>query len=176
MSEQSTPKDTKETAKAQVAGLEKWGYETFNTKNPVQIPENGRKWIAENVWWLAAVGGVLTLIGAYQMWQAAHYVSQFDSFYRAIGYTGVASVSMQWYILFAITVLAGIVMLVAVQKLKAMQKSGWNLLFYLSLLGVAMGIIGVLTPSYGFGYLLGVALGVAISWTILMQIRDKFSK
>lgn len=176
MSEQSTPKDTKETAKAQLAGLEKWAYQTFNTNNPVQIPENGRKWIAENVWWLSAVGGILTLIAAYQMWQMVYAVSQLDNFYRAFGYTGAASVSFWWHILFAITILEGIVMLVAVQKLKVLQKAGWNLLFYLSLLGVAMGVIGVLTPGYGFGYLLGAALGVAISWTILMQIRDKFNK
>lgn len=110
------------------------------------------------------------------MWQVAHVVSQLDGFYRAIGYTGAASVSMQWYILFAVTLLEGIVLLVAVQKLKAMQKSGWNLLFYLSLLGVVMGVVGALTPSYGFGYLLGAAIGVAIGWTVLMQIRDKFKK
>lgn len=176
MSEQSTPKDTKATAKAQVAGIEKWAYETFDTKNPVQLPDNARKWIAENSWWLAGVGGVLTLISAYQMWQMVHAVSQLDSFYRAIGYTGAASVSMQWYIMFAITIIEGVVLLAAIQKLKAMQKSGWNLLFYLSLLGIVLGVVSMLTPGYGLGYLVIAAIGVAIGWTILMQIRDKFTK
>lgn len=176
MSEESKSTDPKETAKAQVAGLEKWAHETFGAKNPVQLPEVARTWIADNVWWLAIVGGVLTLVGAFQMWQATQVVSQYATFYQALGYTNGIGLGFWWYILLAITVIEGIVLLVANQKLKAKQKAGWNLLFYLSLLSIVMGVVYVLTPGYGIGYLLGIALGAAISWTILMQIRDKFTK
>ena len=161
------------SAATQLAGVEKWAYDTFNTNNPVKLPEGARKWIAENVWWLAAVGGVLTLVGAYQMWNAAHLISSLE-LYRAIGYTPTINLGLWWYILLGITVLEGVALLVAVPKLKAMQKAGWKLLFYLSLLGIALGIVSVLTPGYGVGSLIGAAIGVAISWTILMQIRDKF--
>lgn len=171
-----TPKSGNPAVDAKLAGLEKWAYDTFNTKNPVQIPEGGRKWIAGNSWWLCAIGGVVTLAGAYQMWNAAHWISSVTEVYRAVGYTPTLNLGVWWYVLFGITILEGIVLLVAVPKLKAMQQSGWKLLFYLSLLGIALGIISLLTPGYGFGSLIGAALGVAISWTILMQIRDKFKK
>lgn len=169
------PTSEKSAVDAKLSGLEKWAYDTFNTNNPVKIPEAGRKWIAENVWWLAAIGGVLTLIGAYQMWRAAHVLSSLDSLYRAVGYVGYTP-GIWWYIMFGITLLEGIVLLVAISKLKTMQKSGWKLLFYLSLVSVALGIISLLTPGYGVGSLIGVAIGIAISWTILMQIRDRFTK
>lgn len=162
------------SASTQLAGVEKWAYDTFNTNNPVKLPEGARKWIAENAWWLAAVVGVLTLIGAYQMWYLVNY-SALSHDLRAIGLQGaVVSGGLWWYILLGITVLEGVALLVAVPKLKAMQKAGWNLLFYLSLLGIALGIVSVLTPGYGVGSLIGAAIGVAISWTILMQIRDRF--
>ena len=153
------------SASTQLAGVEKWAYDTFNTNNPVKLPEGARKWIAENVWWLAAIGGVLTLISAISMWSMLH------SDYSAIG---VVYLSLWWYIWLAITVVEGVVLLIAVQKLKTMQKAGWNLLFYLSLLAIVLGIVSALTPSNGVGSLIGTAVSVAISWTILMQIRDKF--
>lgn len=169
---EQTPKNEKPSVDARLAGLEKWAYETFNTNNPIQIPAGGRKWIAENVWWLAAVGGVLTLIGAVGMVNMANWWSAMNRDYYAIGYAPIVNLSLWWYTLLAITVLEGVVLLIAAKKLKAMQKSGWNLLFYLSLLGIIMGIVSALTPGYGIGSLIGAAIGVAISWTILMQIRS----
>ena len=169
-----SPEVKKTELNAQVAGLEKWAYDTFSTKNPAKLPEGVRSWLAKNSWWLAGVGGVVTLLGAVQMWNVAHWTSSLGEFYSAIGYT--SNIGLWWYLLLIVTIIEGVALLIAAPKLKNMKLSGWRLLFYLSLLGIVIGIISLLTPGYGLSYLIGVVIGVAIGWTILMQIRDKFSK
>lgn len=164
------------SASGSLAGLEKWAHETFDTKNPVKIPDGGRKWIADNAWWLAAIGGVLSLLAALSMWQGARY---FTLLINDVSYlTGqnalLPNVSLWWYVLLLITVVEGIVLLFAVSKLKQQQKAGWNLLFYLSLAMTLFGVVSVFTPGYGIGSLIASLLGVAITWTILMQIRSYF--
>lgn len=158
---------------ARLAGLESWAHTTFDTKNPVQIPDAGRKWIADNLWWIVIIGGIVTLISALGMWQAAHYL-QYSELYRAVGYTPTINLGFQWYILLLLTIVEGAALLVASSKLKQHQKSGWNILFYLSLVGAVFGLVAILTPGYGFASFIGAAIGIAISWTILMQVRSSF--
>lgn len=173
MSEPANQKDPKETASQQLAGLEKWAHETFDTNNPIKLPEVARKWIAENAWWLAVIGGVLSLFGAYGMWDSV-YRYENSELLRAIGYSPAANLGVWWYLMLGLILVEGILMLLAVPKLRADKKTGWNLLFYSSLVTLVYGVVGLFS-GYGFSYLFGTLLGVAIAWTILMQIRNRFN-
>lgn len=165
----------------QPAGLEKWVDGTLNKNFPVQLPDGAKKWLADNSWWLALVGGVLSLWSAWGFWQAAHYVSQWARLADDLArYSGVNTVSsslgLTWWLAFAAILAQGVLMLVAYPKLKAHSKSGWNLLFYSSFISLAVGVLYLLTPAYGFGSLIGTLLGTAIGWWVLFQMRGHFVK
>lgn len=173
MSEKTSHKATSVGYDSKLPGLEKWVDETFNTKNPVKLPEGARSWFANNLWWLAIVGGVLGIISVFQAWQLVNYANTFSSTY---GYLVTRSIGTTFYVSLAISLVESIILLVASPQLRAHKKSGWNLVFYVSLISIALGIFYALTPQYGAGGLIGALIGVAISWTILSQIRSHFAK
>ena len=80
-----------------------------------------------------------------------------------------------WYVALVAMLVQGILYLVAVPMLKNHQKSGWNLVFYASLVSVAMGVVYLFVPGYA-GSIVGVVLGAVIGWFFLFQVRSKFVK
>lgn len=165
----------------QPAGLEKWADGVFGANAPVKMPEGGRTWIANNIWWLALAGGVFSLIGAWNAWRTTQYVSQLgtylDEVARQYGTPTVqSSFGLTYYLALAAMVAQGVLMLMAFQKLKAHQKAGWNLVWYSSLISLAIGVLYIFTPYYGVMSLVMVAIGVAIGWWVMFQIRGKFNK
>lgn len=184
MSEQQTKTEHHQAASVpyntQPAGLEKWADGVFGDKGSLKMPEGGRTWIANNVWWLALVGGVVSLLAAWNAYQATRYVNQWgalvDELARQYGTSTLgSSFGFTYYIALAAMAAQGVLMLMAFQKLKAHQKAGWNLMFYSSLISLVMGVLYLFTPYYGVTSMIGVVIGVAIGWWILFQIRAKFA-
>lgn len=171
----------KSTYDTQPAGLEKWLDETYK-KLPIQLPEGARKWLADNAWWLTLIGGILSLWGAWGFWQAGHYLSSWarwaDEVNRAYGVntSSTTDLSVMWYVALAAMLVQAVLYLLAFSKLKEHKKSGWNLLFYSSLVSLVMGIVYIFVPGYGAGSLIGVAIGAIIGWFFLFQVRGKFVK
>jgi len=165
----------------QPTGLEKWLDET-NRKLSFQLPEEGRKWIANNVWWLTLIGGILSLWGAWGFWQLGHTVSSWGRWAEEVGRAygvdtaGTSSLGVTWYLALAVMLVQGVLLLVAFQQLKEHKKSGWNLLFYSSLLSVLLGFVYIFVPGYGAANLIGWVIGAVISWFFLFQIRKYFVK
>ena len=157
--------------KNQTNGLEKWLDDAYK-KFPLQLPEGARKWLTDNAWWLVLIGGVLMLWGTWAFWQAGHYVSDLA---RSVGVDTSQDLGFMWYIALLAMLLQAVLYLIAVPKLKNHQKSGWNLVFYASLVSVVMGLIYIFVPNYA-GNIVGVILGAAISWFFLFQVRSKFAK
>ncbi len=161
-------------------GLEQWLDETVNKKQPLQLPLGARKWIAENSWWLAIIGGVLSLWGAWSFWQLGQYLSGLtqvtNELARLYGANYTTDLGFMWYVALAGLVVQGALLLLAVSPLKNMKKSGWDLLFYVSLVSLVVGLVYVFVPGYGLGSLIGSVLGAAISWFFLFQIRSRFVK
>ena len=155
----------------QTGGFEKWLDDTYK-KLPVQLPEGGKKWLADNSWWLVLIGGILTLWGTWAFWQAGQYVS---SLARIVGVDTSPDLGVMWYVALVAMLVQGILYLVAVPMLKNHQKSGWNLVFYASLVSVAMGVVYLFVPGYA-GSIVGVVLGAVIGWFFLFQVRSKFVK
>ncbi len=159
----------------QPTGLEKTLHEFYTKTITINLPKEAQKWLAENSWWLALIGGLLSLWGAWNFWSIAHYASQWITWANQI--TGSStSLGIAWYTALIAMVIQGVLLLLAVQQLKSHKKSGWNLLFYTSYIAVVIGVIDLFVPGYGFGSLLGMVIGTLIGWFFLFQTRSYFTK
>lgn len=179
MSEKEHVKATKATSV--VSGLEKWVDEVVNKKQPLQMPMNARKWIGDNSWWIVLIVGILSLWSAWGFWQAGHYIDGLNRWANEVskmygGSTYATELGPMWYIALIGLALEGVLMLFAVSKLKNHQKSGWNLVFYSTLVSLVIGVVYLFVPAYGFGSLIGTLIGTAISWFFLFQVRSQFTK
>jgi len=65
-------------------------------------------------------------------------------------------------------------MLLAAPDLKAMRKSGWNLLYYGALVGAAAAVFELFADGAGLFSFLDAALGTVIGAYILFQVRERF--
>jgi hypothetical protein len=160
----------------QPAGLEKW-LDEQNGKLPFPLPPAGKKWLGANAWWIVLIGGLLTAWGVLGFWQAAHYVSDLERVIRSYGgNSDVGSLSTMWYVSLAAMVVSAVLLLGAVSPLKNHRKQGWNLVFYSTLVSLALGIFYLFVDGYGFGSLVGYLIGALIGWYFLFQTRSQFNK
>lgn len=149
---------------------------------PFQIPEKSRRSIANNMSWISLLIGVLSLWGAYALWNLAHVASRVIDFGNSLSqlYGTAAPVPKSHLTVFVwigIILLAveGVIYLMAYPGLKAKTKAGWNLLFYGALVNLAYGII-MLFDSYsgGVGRLIATLVSSAVGLYFLFQIRSYF--
>ena len=160
----------------QPAGLEKNLAEFYTKTVTFNLPENVRKWLADNVWWLTLVGGVLSLLGAVSAWNAAHFADSYLSMARSVGVQVQNNLGIMFYLAIGVMVAEGVLYLLAFQKLQKHQKAGWNLLFYVSLLSLVLAVLYLFVPGYGAGSLVGTIIGTFIGWFLLFQVRKYFVK
>jgi hypothetical protein len=146
-------------------GVEAWLAPIF-AKFP-HIPEGGRKWLAKIAPWLALIFGILgaialltggalaTLgIGASVAMAAPHMLSSLVS------------------LLFS--AISIILMLMAFPGLKAMKKTGWNLIFYSQVVSIVGGVLSVVLGS-GMSGLTGLVIGAIIGFWLLFEIRSLYT-
>lgn len=148
------------------------------------LPENGRKWIANNVWWINLVGlalsalAILSIAGSLiTALSAASVVNSYMAVY------GLSVYTPGWIISTSISMLSVAVMMLlmfmAIKPLKDMGAKGWNFLFIATLLSSALSVVGNIL-SFELLYLvpglIGVGIGLAISMYFLFEIRSYFKK
>lgn len=138
-------------------------------KAPFQIPENGRKWIAEYAWIFSLLGVIFGVLAFLPLLAAVGLVSAVGVAVGAGFYVLMAWVSLA--ILAAYIVVLGI----ATPKLKNKQASGWNLVYYSTLFFFVYDVINWLRyPLTGiFGFILNLA-GLVIALYFLFQVRSYF--
>jgi hypothetical protein len=157
-----------------VNGIERWLDGVY--KNAPALPTGARDWIANNSYWLAAVGGILGLWGAYSLWQLARWGSNLAQYTNEGSlYYGTAFSPLIWLVL-AVVVVQAVIMLLAVGPLKAHRKSGWNLLFYSALLSVVTAVLYLIMDGYGIGNAISSLIGCAVALYFLFQVRSHFTK
>jgi len=151
------------------------------SKDLPQLPKNAKKTIAQIVPWLVLLGAVLSLWAAWAMWDWAHvantYVNWANQISAAYGGTPIATsrLSAGIWIALAVLLAEAVLMFIAFPALRAFKKSGWNLLFILSLVNIVYGIVMMFTNNYGgIGSLIGSVIGTAIGWYFLFQIREEY--
>lgn len=161
----------------QPAGLEKWMDDTFNKKSPVQLPAGAKNWFGDNLWWLAIVGAVMSLLGAWSTWQTVNSANRMlDAF--GVGDMYRQEIGGYVYVSIAASLVSAALLLMAQAKLKERRKDGWNLLFYSFLLGLALSLVSmVMNAAYGVvGGIIGLAIGFVIGGWLLFQIRSQFNR
>lgn len=149
-------------------------------KNIPSLPEEARKGLATAMPWLALAGGVLSLIGAWYLYQAVAWVSQWANYgnqlSQAFGYaspvTGVSAVA--WFGI-VLLVLQAVLSFVAFPALRANKKSGWNLMFWMALVTVVYGVVANLFSGYvNIGGFVFSLVGSAVGLYLLFQVRSHF--
>ncbi len=146
------------------------------------LPQAGRTWLAENVWWLALISVIISalslvyaLIGVISLvvWTAT------PVFYGA--YYSATAISAAWITSASLTLLFVLVITVlmaqAVPFLRTMRYRGWMLLFTVYLVNALRIVVMALLTGSITGFIAGIifgAIGLAIVGYFLFQIRSFF--
>ena len=145
------------------------------------LPVNGRKWLADNVWWIALVGAILTGMSILQsigsiMTLLAVLNTVVGSYYVTTAGTTLSIVSSLIGIFFM--VVSGVLLAVAVKPLKAKLKKGWVLLFAAWLVS-ALGVFASAVLSFSIvGFVITILFGavwIVISGYFLFEIHGQFA-
>lgn len=153
----------------------------FGAKAPVKLPENAKKTIVQWLPWISVVLGALTLWGAYALYNWARVANEvldgLNELSRLYGGSGVAATrwSVGIWVSLVVVVIEGLLFLAAYPGLKARKKSGWNLLFYGSLLNAVYGLVLLFTDYGGVGSFVGYLIGTVVGLWLLFQIRSAYS-
>ncbi|HVI69532.1 MAG TPA: hypothetical protein VM581_03670 [Magnetospirillaceae bacterium] len=159
-------------------GLEKMLEGAFKSVPP--LPEEARKGLATAMPWLALAGGVLSLIGAWYLYQAVAWVDRWANYAnelsQAVGYSSpVAGVGVIAWISIAILVLQAVLSFVAFPALRTNKKSGWNLMLLMALATVVYGIVANLFSGYmNIGGFVFSLIGSTVGLYLLFQVRSYF--
>ena len=147
-------------------------------KKVPQLPENLRKGLATAMPWLALIGGILSLIAAFNLYQAIAVFDQYVSgVYSAFGYASpVAGYSAMAWLGIIILALQAVLLLVAFPALRVFKKSGWNLILWADIASVAYSVVVNLFSGYvNVGQLIFMLIGAAVGLYLLFQIRPYYT-
>ncbi|HSE61662.1 MAG TPA: hypothetical protein VLA88_05205 [Candidatus Saccharimonadales bacterium] len=150
-------------------------------KAPFQIPESGRKGLVEALPWLTLIGGVLMLGVAWSAYQILSYAMSYanrlaDTISGLYGYLAptVATYSPMLWVSLVLLLAEAVLFFVAFPALRERKKSGWNILFWVSLVNIANGVVQFIAVG-DFGQLIGLVLGSVIGLYLLFQVRGHYT-
>jgi hypothetical protein len=153
--------------------IEKWW------RSVPHLPKNGQRWLAENVWWIALVGAIMSAVSVLVLLNSLRYLISPVSYYGYVltsSYTGWAIFTTIVSLVFVI--ITGLLLAFAVKPLRAVEKKGWTLLFMVSLVEAVNIVLNAVLSLSIFGFIIEVifgAIGVAIGLYFLFEIRDHFA-
>jgi hypothetical protein len=142
------------------------------------LPTNARKWIADNVWWMAltiinlSIIGILAMISfIFTVISLVNATSIYYSYSGASAYNG-------WSILAIIALLAIfavniILYAMSIMPLQLLQKRGWKYLFW----ALILQTVSVLISAILFGTVAGLIIGaivIVICTYLLYEARSNF--
>lgn len=149
-------------------------------KAPFQLPDSGRKALASALPYLALIGGALSLLGAWGVYQLVSFTSTLAPYAyelnAAYGYnTGYTAVfgPMMWVSLLLLVVEA-VLFFMAFAPLKARRKRGWDLVLWVSLLNVAYAVAYLVAMPNLFSFIFSL-IGSLISLYLLFQLRALYT-
>jgi hypothetical protein len=140
------------------------------------LPNEAKKWLAENVWWLTLIGVIVGAIGVLSL---LFFTVLTGAFLTAIA-GGVGAVIGG---LIMIGVLGSLILSVisvflgglAINPLKALQKKGWVLLFIIFLLEIVAIIVSNIFTLNIFSMVWSL-LWAAVGGYLLFEVRSYFGQ
>lgn len=149
-------------------------------KAPFQLPSNGKKTLINALPYLALVGGVLALLGAWGVYQIAMWANSWLSVANELSTTyGYATSYTQSYgpllwVSLLLLLAEAVVMFMAFAPLQARKKRGWDLLFWASLLNVVYAVVYLVARPDVMQFVFFV-LGSVVSLYVLFQVRSGYT-
>ncbi len=153
--------------------LEKRILSWFNTVP--HLPESVRKWLGDNLWWIAVIGLVISAIGAVSV-----LFTTLLSSAASVAYvlpTFAAWQLITGMVLLGYLVIECILLGLAIKPLQSKQKKGWVLLYLLWLVGILFVVVQAVLTLNPFLFILQVLFGaiwVAISGYFLFEVHGQF--
>ena len=142
-------------------------------KDVPHLPKGFTKWLAENSWWLTIVGVVFSVFGVFGILAAMTAGSALLVVVGAPALGGMFFVSSLVSLVgIGISVVAEVM---AITPLKAMKKRGWDLMFFVLLVSVVIGLLGGLLTANVGSVLFGL-IGAAIGAYVLIELKQYFVK
>lgn len=149
-------------------------------KAPFQLPANGKEGLVKAMPWITLLGGLLMLWAAWTLWQlvgwandVANFSNTFSQMY-GVGYVAPVGMAPLLWVSLAVLVVEAVMFFMAFPALQARKKSGWNLLFWVSLLNAAEAVVQAVGYS-NMGSLIGSLIGSVIGLYLLFQIRSYYT-
>ncbi|MFZ1549733.1 MAG: chromate transporter [Microgenomates group bacterium] len=146
------------TANASLSNLETTLNEYFVKKAPFQLPEGVKEFIVTFGPWFTLV----TLVLALPVLLAAIGLGAFLAPFAVLGGANAAAFTVGTVFSLATLVLEAL----ALPGLFKRKKSGWNMLFYSSLVSVAGSLVAL--------NLVGAVLNAVIGWYFIFQVRSMY--
>lgn len=150
-------------------------------KNMPHLPVGGRKWLADNIWWIALVALVLSVLAIFPLVAAVMLAgavvggmgAAYGGAYGAAGVALTGTVLLAVWVTIAFLILEVILIGMSISPLKAHKRKGWDLLFILALLNVVSVVASALI-GFNFMSLVWGLLWSAVGAYFLFEIRDSF--
>ena len=149
-------------------------------KNAPALPKGGKDFLVQVLPWLNLIFGVLSLWSALVLWRWAHaadsLVDYANRLSAAYGGPAVATnrLSVTVWLALVVLVVEGLLMIAAFPGTRERKKSGWNYVFYASLVNVAYAVVILFTDYGGVGSFIWSLLVSAIGLYLLFQIRSAY--
>ncbi len=158
-----------ETVKASVKGLEGTLNDMLVKNAPFQLPENARKWIATYAWIFELLFVILGGLAFFALLGVLGIVSTVAAIPATYGGSYLLFAWLALLVLGAEVVVGAM----AVPKLKALKKAGWNLSYYMALFNFAFGVLNAIANAALFG-IVTQAISSLIGLYVLFQVRSYF--
>ena len=150
-------------------------------KDVPHLPVSARKWLGDNIWWIALIGAILSGIGILVLLGSlftllASFGTPVVSYYASPTFLGLIIATTAVSLFFV--ALEGVLIAMSVTPLKEKQKKGWVLLFASWLVGVVYAVVTtILTLNVltAFGNLIFSAVWIAASGYLLFEIHSQFA-
>lgn len=151
-------------------------------KNVPSLPEEARKGLATALPWMALVGGVLSLIVAWNLYRATTALDAINNFTNqfapALTYgPSTSAIGVVGWLGIAILVAQAVLSFVAFPSLRVNKKAGWNLMLLMLAGTIVYGVLtNLFTAYYGvnIGGLIFTLIGSAFGFYLLYQVRSYF--
>lgn len=151
-------------------------------KNVPHLPPVAQKWLGANVWWVAAVGAVISAIAFLfvlaGVFTLVSLIGAASSAYYVVG-SNYSSLAIMGGIVSLVFLAANAALLgLAVKPLQNMHKKGWVLLF-VTLLVEALSVLVRAVLSFSVvGFIISIlfgAIGLVIGAYFIAEIHGQFS-